>query len=287
MSSTTIISESKQEEADMAEEKVADIQSSSEDSDVETDEGEILSDVDSTVSDDYVDIDDETRTTVECQTTSHTCGICYKKLHLGNSVTTICQHEFCNKCFFRWITTNATCPMCREPVDSKTNLTDEQLGREMSDIYGTYVNFLEENSRLFSENRSVRQENSYMRQKNSSLKVSTTKLLQRQIRLREQIDETRGYNEGFISGLSSYKKKLGYNVNTKDLSSMSENIYFHKGFREGFNIQEEVTEKIERKVNRQNIRIKLRRRGNIMVESSLEELKTTNKSSSDEDVVVL
>ena len=46
-------------------------------------------------------------------------------------------------------------------------------------------------------------------------------------------------------------------------------------------------ERGERKINRQNIRIKLRRRGNIMVESSLEESKTSNKSSSDEDVVVL
>ena len=99
MSSTTIISESKREE-NIAEEKVPDIpSSSSEDSEVET-EGEILTDVDSTVSEDYVSIDDETRTTVECQTTSHMCGICYKELHLGNSVTTICKHEFCNKCFF-------------------------------------------------------------------------------------------------------------------------------------------------------------------------------------------
>ena len=282
MSSTTNISESKHEE-NIAEEKVPDIpSSSSEDSEVET-EAEILTDVDSTVSEDYVGIDDETRTTVECQTTSQAglvCGICYTDLHLGNSVSTICGHKFCNKCFFRWITTNATCPMCREPVDSKTNLTDDQLHREMTDVYATYVGFLEENSRLFSENRCVRKEN-------YNLKINTAKLFQRQIRLREQIDETRGYNEGFISGLSSFKKKLGYNVNTKNLSSMSENIYFHKGFREGFNIQEEVTEKIERKVNRQNIRIKLRRRGNIIVESSLEESKTTNKSSSDEDVVVL
>ena len=58
MSSTTIISESKQEDAYMAEEKVPDIPSSSEDSDVETEEDEILSDVDSTVSEDYVGIDD-------------------------------------------------------------------------------------------------------------------------------------------------------------------------------------------------------------------------------------
>ena len=286
MSSTTNISESKHEE-NIAEEKLPDIPSSensdveTENSDVETEEGEILTDNDSTVTDDY-NIDDETRTTVECQTTSQAgsvCGICYTNLHLDNSVSTICGHKFCNKCFFRWITTNATCPMCREPVDSKTNLTDEQLHREMSDVYGTYVGFLEENSRLFSENRCVRQEN-------YSLKINTAKLFQRQIRLREQIDETRGYNEGFISGLLSFKKKLGYNVNTKDLSSMSDNIHFHKGFREGFNVQEEVTEKIERKINRQNIRTKLRRRGNIMVESSGEESKI-GKSSDDEDVIVL
>jgi len=281
MSSTTIISESKHEE-NIAEEKVPDIPSSSEDSDVETDDGIILTDVDSTVSDDY-NIDNETRTTVECQTTSQAglvCGICYTDLHLDNSVSTICQHKFCNKCFFRWITTNATCPMCREPVDSKTNLTDDQLHREMSDVYGTYVGFLEENSRLFSENRCVKREN-------YNLKISTAKLFQRQIRLREQLDETRGYNEGYISGLLSFKKKLGYNVNTQNLSTMSDNIYFHKGFREGFNIQEEATEKIERKVTRQNIKIKLRRRGNIMVESSGEESKMANKSSDDEDVIIL
>ena len=117
MSSTTNMSESKHEE-NIAEEKVPDIPSSSEDGEVET-EAEILTDVDSTVSEDYVGIDDETRTTVECQTTSQAglvCGICYTDLHLGNSVSTICGHKFCKPCISNWLNINPTCPLCRISV---------------------------------------------------------------------------------------------------------------------------------------------------------------------------
>ena len=90
----------------------------------------------------------EVETGVECQTDEVTCGICYTELYVGNSVTTICNHNYCKKCFFRWIEVNSTCPQCRAPIDSKTNLTDDQLSKELGDLYQSYTHYLIENQRL-------------------------------------------------------------------------------------------------------------------------------------------
>ena len=126
------------------------------------------------------------------QTTAPFCGVCYKDLTIENNVTTNCNHHFCNTCFFRWIEVNATCPCCRAPIDSKTNLTDQQLNIEYTEVYTEYTRQLQNYCRQMDKNKKVRLE--WL-----ELKDKATDQLKRQIRLREQMLETEGYNEGFMA----------------------------------------------------------------------------------------
>jgi hypothetical protein len=120
------------------------------------------------------------------------CGVCYKDLTIENNVTTNCNHHFCNTCFFRWIEVNSTCPCCRAPIDSKTNLTDQQLNIEYTEVYTEYTRQLQNYCRQMDKNKKVRLE--WL-----ELKDKATDQLKRQIRLREQMLETEGYNEGFMA----------------------------------------------------------------------------------------
>jgi len=42
------------------------------------------------------------------------CSICFESININKKVTTICNHNFCNDCFFKWISTNSSCPTCRK-----------------------------------------------------------------------------------------------------------------------------------------------------------------------------
>ena len=41
------------------------------------------------------------------------CMVCYVELDIFNIVNMPCSHKMCNKCFPRWMSTNASCPSCR------------------------------------------------------------------------------------------------------------------------------------------------------------------------------
>ena len=175
-----------------------------------------------------------------CQTNKIICGICYKDLYVGNSVTTICNHSFCNTCFFRWMEVNTQCPLCRAPVDSKTNLTDEQLQKEHSEVYQDYVKYLYENSMLFREHQLISCSISKKKNEYNHLKSSTDSLIQRQIRLREMIENTRGYNEGQLAAFHNSKT----NSDKQEYSSiifetMRKNIHFMHGFMNGLQNENE------------------------------------------------
>ena len=144
------------------------------------------------------------------------CSVCYCDLTVKNCVTALCGHTYCNKCFFRWMETNATCACCRRPFDSKTNLTDEQLDREYDECYVRYQHL------LIRHNTALQRSNSLSRE-NSVLYQHTKNMMDRQIRLREMIDYSRGYNDGCVAahdkiinngkGIDSncWKNKLGNN----------------------------------------------------------------------------
>ena len=64
---------------------------------------------------------------------SYDCGVCYKTLTMDDNVVTKCSHHYCKDCFYRWIQTNASCPMCRTPITSNAHLTEEQLQMALSE----------------------------------------------------------------------------------------------------------------------------------------------------------
>ena len=83
------------------------------------------------------------------------CGVCYKILDMTNCVVTTCGHYHCTTCFFRWIEVNATCSQCRAPIDSNTNLTDEQLHKESLEVYQVYTKLLKDNNKLYKESNKL------------------------------------------------------------------------------------------------------------------------------------
>ena len=183
------------------------------------------------------------------QTTAPFCGVCYKDLTIENNVTTNCNHHFCNTCFFRWIEVNATCPQCRAPIDSNTNLTDDQLSKEMSDLYQGFQHYLIENQRLYREQHRLCEDILGQKDKMYKLKMTTNSLLKRQIRLREQIEETRGYNQGQIAALHNFK-----NNNNKEeftsrvLETMLNNQSFMHGFHSAIHKEEKLLKSFKKNV---------------------------------------
>ena len=157
------------------------------------------------------------------QTTTPFCGVCYKDLTMETNVTTNCNHHFCNTCFFRWIEVNATCPCCRAPIDSKTNLTEEQLNREYGEVYEEYNRQLQNYCRQMDKNKKVRLEWLEMKDK-------ANEQLKRQIRLREQMLETEGYNEGFMAAAFEFF----HGSNRRYTSPLLEINRKKRGFMRGF-----------------------------------------------------
>jgi len=188
-------------------------------------------------------------TGVECQTDEVTCAICYTDLYVGNSVTTRCNHNYCKTCFFRWIEVNATCPQCRAPIDSNTNLTDEQITKEMGELYQTYQHYLIENQRLYREQHRLCSDILGEKDKMFKLKNTTNSLLRRQIRLREQIDITRGYNEGQLAAIHNIKKKhTNEEFTSRILETMKNNPPFMNGFYKSLHTEEKLLKSFKKNI---------------------------------------
>ena len=135
---------------------------------------------------------EEEKTSTENKHESYECGICYETLTMDTNVVTKCDHHYCKKCFYRWIETNATCPLCRDPINCNVNLTPEQLNTATSQEYGMYIHFLERNNTI--QRRQIKLMKEY-----TQVKMGVDQLLRSQVRLREQMDMTRAATDGLIA----------------------------------------------------------------------------------------
>ncbi len=55
---------------------------------------------------------------------SDLCSICYDATI---DYTTVCKHDFCNKCITNWLLSNNNCPLCREEFyDIEDNDSDNE-----------------------------------------------------------------------------------------------------------------------------------------------------------------
>jgi hypothetical protein len=125
------------------------------------------------------------------------CAVCYKQLNMRNNVVTKCGHHYCSKCFYRWIQTNASCPLCRTPITSNAHLTPEQLNNVLSTEYGDYIMLLERLNRVQRQTLKLNDQHLHLSRENS-------KLFRRQISLRELQQITEVSNEAIISARKDF-----------------------------------------------------------------------------------
>ena len=188
------------------------------------------------------------------QTQTPYCGICYQDLNLDNIVNTQCSHQFCKTCFYRWIEVNATCPCCRAPIDSKTNLTDEQMQRELQEVYLGYTELLHRNQCQLERNQKTRE-------KYYDLREKTSELMKRQIRLREMMDETQGYNEGYMAAAFEFFHGRDKKYTSPLLAASMRKRGFMKGFQQGASRESRRLDRMAKefkKKARRNVKIKSR-----------------------------
>lgn len=88
-----------------------------------------------------------------------TCNVCYTDLNLENSVNTICNHFFCSNCFFRWMLTNNTCPMCRLDFCNRIINRDEMenYSTEILELIIKGEEITEQNMGLINENKELKE----------------------------------------------------------------------------------------------------------------------------------
>ena len=72
------------------------------------------------------------------------CSICYCELTLQNTVNTRCSHTFCSECFWKWVSNNNTCPMCRSGV-----VTNNSLNKEESSLRASIFELTQEETKLY------------------------------------------------------------------------------------------------------------------------------------------
>ena len=151
------------------------------------------------VSEEKIETKQEEKTPIVEEEEPDSCGVCYVELTDKNMVNTNCNHKFCNKCFFKWMKVQARCPMCRKHFRTDVDLTDEELARENSENYQEYINTLERYV-------DTKQMSDFWIKKVYELKMERLQLMRCQISLKEQIDQTRAYNDGVTAAM--YHKNM-------------------------------------------------------------------------------
>ena len=127
------------------------------------------------------------------QTDSDTCCVCYNHTSYLNIVNTPCNHNVCSTCFFRWIRTNPTCPMCRLDFTSWDRLSADDFNTELSSINELYNSVLYQHNKLLCEKKNLEKE---VKEMNSILKDVTQHVNRR----RKFTDLIRGYNHAIMIG---------------------------------------------------------------------------------------
>jgi hypothetical protein len=57
--------------------------------------------------------------------TPDTCPICFD--NIKNTITTKCNHTFCNSCLQIWLKNNDSCPLCRDILNDRSVIQNENI----------------------------------------------------------------------------------------------------------------------------------------------------------------
>ena len=93
------------------------------------------------------------------------CPVCFEKITIDNSVMTDCKHLFCSRCFFRWLTTKNTCPLCRH------DFFDRIIDRE--ELTNDIVRLLMRGEELSIKNMGIIEEIKHLKLENERMKERT------------------------------------------------------------------------------------------------------------------
>jgi len=133
----------------------------------------------------------ETQTNVEEQSKEQSkeqaeeepaCGICYTVLNNKNTVITTCDHAYCTACFFKWLNRKETCALCR-----KVLLSDIVVEERLTDLQDVQTELMDNYRCLRVLKKNIKKK----RCKKNNLTDDINSLINRQIRMRCLLDQTR------------------------------------------------------------------------------------------------
>ena len=110
------------------------------------------------------------------------CGICYIALDNKNTVITTCDHAYCTTCFFKWLNRKETCALCR-----KVLLSDTVVEERLNTLQDVQEELMDNYRCLRVLKRNIKKK----RCKKNNLSDDINSLLNRQIRLRCLLQQTR------------------------------------------------------------------------------------------------
>ena len=111
-----------------------------------------------------------------------TCGICYIALNNKNTVITTCSHAYCTSCFFKWLDRKETCALCR-----KVLLSDRVVEERLNTLQDVQEELMDNYRCLRVLKRNIKKK----RCKKNNLSDDINSLLNRQIRMRYLLQQTR------------------------------------------------------------------------------------------------
>ncbi|RZD41625.1 MAG: hypothetical protein CXT73_04580 [Methanobacteriota archaeon] len=169
------------------------------------------------------------------------CCVCYKtKADLHTLVLPTCGHIICNSCFFRWLRTSPTCPMCRDDFTSWNRVSDDTIRNDIYNITTLFNKVSRVHNELMQKNTSIRSTNNKLKKKreklhlvNINLKNENDGLISDIIRRREYTDYIRGFNIAIVVG----------NVNSNDVDIWTKN--YNDGFDRGLQERAAILETLD------------------------------------------
>lgn len=136
------------------------------------------------------------------------CCVCYKtKSDLHTLVLPNCGHIICQNCFFRWLRTSPTCPMCRDNFTSWERVSSDTIKDDIYEITRLFNRVSKSHNSLMHRCEDLRHDVSHLRKKNTKLrnenhelKNTNNGMMSAIIRRRKYTDYIRGYNAAIMTG---------------------------------------------------------------------------------------
>jgi len=136
------------------------------------------------------------------------CCVCYKtKADINTIVLPTCGHIICQNCFFRWLRTSPTCPMCRDNFTSWERVSHDTIKDDIYEITKLFNRVSKTHNSLMHRCEDLRdtmyhlrKKNTKLRNENHELKNTNNGIMSAIIRRRKYTDYIRGYNAAIMTG---------------------------------------------------------------------------------------